>query len=246
MAPSAVSTITQTVITATGEQFPLYSSSPDSNVAAPAVQAPTSDYQGYHHVTWWVGNAKQAASYYITRMGFKPIAKSDLTTGSRYVASHVVENGNVRFVFSSPLLAPASTNDLPAEQKPSLKDQSLIEEMHRHLEKHGDAVKDVAFAVDSVRAVFESAIEQGASEVERPRKLCGGDDGYVLLATIRTYGDTTHTFVEKNGYSGIFLPGYNAVIENDPLEQFLPSCQLQNIDHCVGNQGWNEMEEACD
>lgn len=32
------------------------------------------EYVGFDHILWYVGNAKQAASYYITRMGFKPIA----------------------------------------------------------------------------------------------------------------------------------------------------------------------------
>src|SRR5689334_8878954 len=59
-------------------------------------------YQGYDNVHWFVGNAKQAASYYVTRMGFKRIAYRGLETGSRVVASHVVRNGSVTFVFTSP------------------------------------------------------------------------------------------------------------------------------------------------
>jgi len=36
---------------------------------------PTSDgYQAFDHILWYVGNAKQAASYYVTRMGFKHVA----------------------------------------------------------------------------------------------------------------------------------------------------------------------------
>lgn len=53
-------------------------------------------YQGYDHVHWYVGNAKQAASYYVTRLGFKHIAYRGLETGSRLVTSHVVGNGLVR------------------------------------------------------------------------------------------------------------------------------------------------------
>jgi 4-hydroxyphenylpyruvate dioxygenase len=246
MAPSAIPTTSQMVLTSTGEHRSLYSSSPDSDIAAPAVQAPSTAYRSYHHVTWWVGNAKQAASFYITRMGFKPLAKRELTTGSRCIASHVVQNGDVRFVFSSPILASHSARELPEQHRPSREDQALLEEMHAHLEKHGDAVKDVSFEVDSVRAVYASAVERGAVGVKEPKTLSGGDEGDVLVASVRTYGDTTLTFVEKDNYSGVFLPGYEAVDNFDPLEQFLPTCELQVIDHCVGNQDWDEMEEACD
>ncbi len=31
-------------------------------------------YRAFDHVLWYVGNAKQAASYYVTRMGFKHVA----------------------------------------------------------------------------------------------------------------------------------------------------------------------------
>ena len=34
----------------------------------------TAGYQAFDHILWYVGNAKQAASYYVTRMGFKHVA----------------------------------------------------------------------------------------------------------------------------------------------------------------------------
>lgn len=58
------------------------------------------------------------------------------------------------------------------------------------------------------------------------------------------YGDTTHTFVERNGYSGRFLPGYKAPVESDALLKLLPPIKLNFIDHCVGNQPDLEMEAA--
>ena len=40
------------------------------------------------------------------------------------------------------------------------------------------------------------------------------------------------------------MPGYSAMIK-DPLSQYLPEVPLEVIDHCVGNQGWNELEAIC-
>lgn len=184
-------------------------------------------------------------------MGFKPIAYSGLETGSRAVTSHVVGNGNVRFVFSSPVRASTvheRRNKAAQAAAPVLSesDMKLVKAMHAHLDQHGDAVKDVAFEVDDAKAVYHRAVQKGAVSVSEPVVLKDGKDGEVILASVKTYGDTTHTFVEKKRYTGCFLPGFRAVERADPLVDLLPECQLQVIDHCVGNQDWDEMEEACD
>jgi len=70
--------------------------------------------------------------------------------------------------------------------------------------------------------------------------------GAVTMASVKTYGDTTHTFVEMHNYTGPFLPGYQSVVDVDPLTKLLPECPLEVIDHCVGNQDWDDMEDACD
>lgn len=106
--------------------------SSDSTQPAPASAA---SYNAYDHVHWYVGNAKQAAAYYVSHMGFERVAYRGLETGSRAVASHVVQNGNVRFVLSSPLRSADQADKVPAE------DRSLLRDIHAHLEKHGDAVK---------------------------------------------------------------------------------------------------------
>jgi len=113
------------------------------------------------------------------------------------------------------------------------------------MDQHGDAVKDVAFEVDDAQAVYARAVEKGAVSVQEPRVL-SDNDGEVLTARVRTYGDTTHTFIEKRGYRGAFMPGFKEAEKTDPLQSFLPRCPLDVIDHCVGNQDWDEMEEACD
>ena len=198
-------------------------------------------YGGYDHITWWVGNAKQAASYYISRMGFRSLARRGLETGSRYVASHVVTNGSVIFVLSSPI-----RSSLKLSEEIPIQERALLKEMHNHLEKHGDAVKDVAFEVDDVRAVYKQAVHRGAISVQEPVTAFDGEYGRVLSAVIKTYGDTTHTFIDRSKYTGSFLPEYVTVIDEDPLAMYLPPILLETIDHCVGNQDWDGMEIVCD
>ncbi|KAF8539171.1 4-hydroxyphenylpyruvate dioxygenase 1 [Trichophaea hybrida] len=194
-------------------------------------------YRGYDHVHWWVGNAKQAATYYCTLFNFRPLAYRGLETGSRSFTSHAISNGAVTFVLTSPLRSPTSPDASPA-------DRELLQEMSEHLVAHGDAVKDVAFEVDDVEAVYTEAVRNGAKVVNPPKNE-KDEYGEVVMATIRTYGDTTHTLIERREYKGAFLPGYRRAVGMPQLD-VMPEVTLDAIDHCVGNQDWGEMEEACD
>uniref|UniRef100_A0AAQ5XHE8 4-hydroxyphenylpyruvate dioxygenase n=1 Tax=Amphiprion ocellaris TaxID=80972 RepID=A0AAQ5XHE8_AMPOC len=176
----------------------------------------------FDHLTFWVGNAKQAASYYCNKLGFEPLAYRGLETGSREVVSHAVKQGKVK------------------------NDQSLQPgKMGEHLVKHGDGVKDIAFTVEDCDFLVEKARERGAVIVKEPHTL---EDKYgkVRLAVLQTYGDTTHTFVERAGYSGSFLPGFHPPLFKDPLLAKLPSGKLNFIDHVVGNQPDDEMVPVVD
>lgn len=104
---------------------------------------------------------------------------------------------------------------------------------------------DVAFEVDSVDAIFNAAINAGATAVRLPEKL-SDKNGFVKLAAIQTYGDTTHTLIERSSYRGAFLPGYRPESNKDPLNAFLPAITLEAVDHCVGNQDWDEMDKICE
>ena len=204
--------------------------------------APSAGYRGYDHITWWVGNAKQAATYYTTRMGFRHVAKKGLETGSRCFASHVVSNGSATFVLTSPLRPSANIHEQVSEE-----DRHLLDEMHTHLRRHGDAVKDVAFEVDDVHEVYTQAVSRGAVAVQAPTVISDKATGSIVTAIIRTYGDTTHTLVDRSRFRGNFLPGFNAVDPyEDPLTKLLPPIELEAVDHCVGNQDWDEMEQVCD
>lgn len=107
---------------------------------------------------------------------------------------------------------------------------------------HGDGVRDVAFSVEDCRGIYKRAIERGAKSVREPWEE-KDEYGSVVMATIQTYGETTHTFVERTNYrapSNVFLPGYRAC-EADPINEVLPELHLLNVDHVVGNQPDNMM-----
>lgn len=193
-------------------------------------EKPPVNYLGFHHVVFWVGNAKQAASYYATRFGFEYAYYRGLETGNRDVVSHVMKKNKVFFVFQSSL-------------EPDLDCSS---EMSKHLGRHGDGVRDVSFSVDDARKCFEMATSNGAKVIKEPWEEAD-EEGKVVMASVSTYGDTVHTFIERKNYSGEFLPGYRAHhFKNDPMLTQLPDTLINNIDHCVGNQPDNEMQEICE
>lgn len=81
--------------------------------------------------------------------------------------------------------------------------------MNNHMINHGDGVKDIAFSVDDAHAIYENSIKEGAVSVRPPTKL-EDENGFVIVSSIKTYGDTTHTFIDRKNYNGIFLPGFKA------------------------------------
>ena len=198
---------------------------------------PAADYRAFDHITWIVGNAKQAASYFVTRMGFQRVAYRGLETGSRSLVSQVVTNNGCTFVLTSPVRQ-------PSPKAGDLTDELQLELVHNHLTKHGDGVKDVAFETGDARAGHSEAVANGATSVQEAT-IIRDDDGEVVIATVEAYGDTTHTFVERSRYRGVFLPGFKPVTAEDPMAALLPPVPLETIDHCVGNQDWGNLEATC-
>jgi 4-hydroxyphenylpyruvate dioxygenase len=173
---------------------------------------------GTDYVEFWVGNARQATHYYRGAFGFRLTGYRGPETGVRDRASYLLEQNKLRFVFTSGLGPGGEVAD--------------------HVAKHGDGVRDIAFWVDDARDAYAKAIERGATSAREPEVLRDGS-GEVVIAAIRTYGDTIHSIVERRGYKGPFMPGF--VKRSSP---YLPDeTGLLYVDHCVGNVELGKMNE---
>jgi 4-hydroxyphenylpyruvate dioxygenase len=171
---------------------------------------------GWDHVELWVGNAKQAAYWYEHAFGFRRIAYAGPETGIRDRASYVVEQGDIRLVLSS-----AVRGD---------------HEIGEFAFVHGDGVRDIALRVPDAREAYRQAVQRGARGVAEPAVL-EDEFGSVTLATIATYGDVVHTFVDRHAYEGAYLPGY--VAQESPADD---GVGLFALDHIVGNVELGRME----
>jgi 4-hydroxyphenylpyruvate dioxygenase len=173
--------------------------------------------KGYDAIEFWVGNAKQAAHFYRTAFGFELVGYAGPETGVRDRASYVLKQRAIRFVLTTGL--------------------DPDHEVNRHQALHGDGVRDVAFRVPDAEEAFALAIERGATAFQDPEVL-EDEHGKVVRAAIRAYGDTIHSFVQRDDYSGIYLPGYQPV-DHDPLAR---PVGLSGIDHVVCNVEEGEMD----
>jgi 4-hydroxyphenylpyruvate dioxygenase len=95
--------------------------------------------------------------------------------------------------------------------------------------------------VDDAAGIYAKAIERGAASYKAPETL-KDDNGSVIVASVKTYGDTVHTFVQRVDYTGPFLPGFKAHHLTEVLNSKLLDVKLEFIDHVVGNQPDLEME----
>lgn len=172
----------------------------------------------WDYVEFYVGNAKQAAHYYMSAFGFDQVAYAGPETGIKDRCSYVLEQNNLRFVITASLVP----------------DDAIS----RHVALHGDGVKDIAIVVEDARAAYARAIEGGAKSIAEPQEI-RDDSGSIVRATIATYGDTVHTFVQRTAYRGAFMPGFIEARRSLPGSK---KSGLQFIDHCVGNVGWGEMD----
>ena len=173
---------------------------------------------GTDYVEFYVGNARQAAHFYRTAFGFRLAAYRGPETGVRDHASYLLVQGKIRFVL---------TTGLRPEH-----------EIAGHVFRHGDGVRDIALWVDDAEAAWRETTARGACSVREPETL-RDEHGEVRIASIAIYGDTIHSFVQRSGYQGVFLPGYAPAPVEDALAR---PVGLNYVDHMVGNVGWGEMD----
>jgi 4-hydroxyphenylpyruvate dioxygenase len=194
---------------------------PQAATPAPAT-AETTDLMplnGIDHVEFYVGNAAQAAHFYERAFGFRRVAYSGLETGQRERTSHVLEQGRIRLVVTGSL---ASDTDIA-----------------RHHARHGDGVRTIALSVPDVDHAHDEAVRRGAKSVEVPN-VVSDEHGQLRRASIATYGDTLHTFIDRSGYEGAFMPGYELRGNGEAASG---DEMLLGIDHIVGNVELGHMEE---
>src|SRR5436309_1309146 len=184
--------------------------------AAPAAQEDFLPLEGTDHIEFYVGNAKQAAHFYQNALGFQPVAYSGPETGVRDRASYVVRQNKITFLLTTPIRAKHTIAD--------------------HILEHGDGVKSISLKVKDATSAWKETTKRGGKSYMEPKSLTD-EHGKIVLSGIYTYGEVVHVFVERDDYTGPFMPTF---VKWEPSFRAAET-GLQHVDHCVGNVGWNQM-----
>src|SRR4029079_17133896 len=124
---------------------------------------------------------------YQSALGFQPVAYSGPETGVRERVSYVVRQNKIAFVFTTPLRAKHAISD--------------------HILKHGDGVKVIALTVKDATSAWKETTKRGGKSYMEPQTL-QDENGKIVLSAIHTYGEVVHVFVERDDYTGPFMPGF--------------------------------------
>jgi 4-hydroxyphenylpyruvate dioxygenase len=180
---------------------------------------------GFAYIEYYVGNARQAAHFWRTAYGFKPIAYCGLETGVRDRTSIFMLQNDIRV-----LLTAAVDPHSP---------------IARHVYEHGDDVKDIAFAVEDASAAYEAAVTRGAKPL-MPPTVFEDDNGCMIKATISAFGDTVHSFIERNavsardGASDAYFPNFEFV-RHAPSVVPTGLMQIDHVAVCIEPRKLEEM-----
>jgi 4-hydroxyphenylpyruvate dioxygenase len=168
--------------------------------------------QSWDHLEWWVGNARAVTAWMAAGFGFDVVAYSGPETGVTDRVSYVLGQGDIRFVITAGL--------------------GPDNEVSRHVLRHGDGIRHLAWRVEDAYVAASSAAAKGATVVAEPTSV-NGDAGSVTTAAIATYGQTRHLFVDRSGWHGGWGPGFSS--ERLPSRPAGAPVGLTWIDHVVGN-----------
>ncbi|GMA39259.1 4-hydroxyphenylpyruvate dioxygenase [Mobilicoccus caccae] len=177
---------------------------------------------GWDAIVFVVGNATQAARYYMSAWGMVLEAYSGPENGNRDHKAFVLRSGSIRFVIKGGVDP----------------DSPLLD----HQRRHGDGVVDISLEVPDVDRCIAQAKKAGATVVEEPHDI-SDEHGTVRLASIATYGETRHTIVDRSKYDGPYLPGYVARTSTFTKREGAPKRIFQALDHIVGNVEMGKMDE---
>lgn len=174
----------------------------------------------WDHLEWWVGNARAVTAWLCGGFGFEVAAYAGPETGQAEQVSYLLRQGDVRFVVTAGL-SPES-------------------EVARHVLRHGDGVRNLAWSVSDPAMALETAARRGARVVAEPSTV-EAEEGSVTTSAIATYGETNHVFVDRSNWQGTWGPMFAA--DRLPPTWLGPQVGLRSIDHVVGNVEEGRLDE---
>ncbi|MEU6322572.1 4-hydroxyphenylpyruvate dioxygenase [Streptomyces sp. NPDC047009] len=177
---------------------------------------------GIDHIRLCVGNARQAAYFYVTAFGMELTAHRAGEKSRHGTVEYLLSSGEVRLLVTGGV-EPDST-------------------AARWAADHADGVSDIALEVADLDAAVAHAVAAGATLVQEPTTHAD-ESGQIRTAALATYGELRHTLVERGRYQGLFMPGFDRPsVAPAPRGPRL----FHRVDHTVGCVEYGRMDEWVD
>jgi 4-hydroxyphenylpyruvate dioxygenase len=177
---------------------------------------------GFDSIEIYADSAKQSAFYLSHAFGFVPIAYRGPETGCRESVSILLQQGEALILITSPL--------------------KMTSYIASFVHAHSFSPRDVAFTVPDCEAAYYEAMKRGASSSAPPTEW-KDEHGVLIHASIKTYGHTIHSFVERKNYRGLYWPGFIPYKQIFPRSNTIKEAGLKVIDHVVGNVELGKMNQ---
>uniref|UniRef100_A0A0N4Z7C1 4-hydroxyphenylpyruvate dioxygenase n=1 Tax=Parastrongyloides trichosuri TaxID=131310 RepID=A0A0N4Z7C1_PARTI len=178
----------------------------------------------FHHVEFFVVNAIQTAQVYCILYGFEMYGVSREVKG---IVKFAVKNGPVILVFCS---------------KIGMKNK----EWNKHIIKHGDSIKDVAFKVyniDTVIDLLKKSIDKNDIKGINLKESIFNDDKCIGYTIEYENSDIVHTLYDPSKFGGFFLPGFQCC-EPNVFPMIPKSIHYLALDHVVQNHHEGTLEKV--
>ncbi len=167
-------------------------------------------------IEFYVGSARQWAYFHERAMGFRVIGYAGPETGVRDRVSYLVEQGNVRIMFTSFL--------------------NKDSEIGKHFQVHGDGVRDISINVFDLGEALDDINSRGVIKPGKRVDVKNGN-GTLSSSVISSYGETLHSLVDRSEYSDTVPPGFEHV-DSDAKDM-----GIKRTDHVVGNVEDAKMDQ---
>ncbi len=118
---------------------------------APSAEKDFLPLQGTDYIEFYVGNARQAAHFYKTTLGFQSLAYSGPETGTKDRATYAIRQNKLTFLLTTPLRTENAIAD--------------------HIAKHGDGVKIIALKVKDATSAWNETTKSGGKSFMKPTTL---------------------------------------------------------------------------
>lgn len=174
------------------------------------------------YVELFVGMAKMVVFWHERALGFRTTAYAGPETGVVDRVSYLLEKNGIRLVITSAAHPSAY-------------------EVLSFVDRHGNGVKHLAFAVDDVDSAFAEAVRRGAVPLREPDSQSDAH-GSVRSARLKFLDGNELSLIDRSGYGGTFAPGFVEVDADPSLVEGEDPRGLSHIDHIAFGIYPNEMK----